>query len=114
MTKRQPRLLALMMIFGCGPKHTNGARVATLDAGVVLTPDAASAPADAAPKGPPVARTVDVVDDVAGERVADPYRWMEGEGNAETTAFLTAQGEWAAQQFAALPSRDALAKRLEA
>jgi prolyl oligopeptidase len=61
---------------------------------------------------PPVARTVDVVEDVFGRRVADPYRWMEGTPNEEFTTWLRAQGAFAAKRLAALPRRDALHARI--
>jgi len=60
----------------------------------------------------PVARTVDVVEDAFGRRVADPYRWMEGRDNAEFDAWLRAQGGHAAKRLAALPQRDALHARV--
>jgi prolyl oligopeptidase len=61
-------------------------------------------PPDAAPAGPPVARTVDVD--------GDPYRWMEGTDNAERDAWLRAQGKHAAAELAKLPGRDALRARV--
>ena len=64
------------------------------------------------PDGPPVARTVDVVDKQFGLELADPYRWMEGTDNASYTAWLRAQGEDAAAQLAKIPGRDKLYARL--
>jgi prolyl oligopeptidase len=66
----------------------------------------------AAPEGPPVARTVDVVDREHGLTLADPYRWMEGVGNAEFTTWLLAQGQHAATELAKPTGRDALHARL--
>jgi prolyl oligopeptidase len=66
----------------------------------------------AVPPGPPVARTVDVVDHQFGLAVPDPYRWMEGIGNAEYTTWLTAQGAWAKRELAKLPKRDELFTRI--
>jgi len=40
----------------------------------------------------PAARTVDAADQAFGLRLPDPYRWMEGEHNAEFDAWLKAQG----------------------
>ena len=67
-------------------------------------PPVTAAPPDAAPAGPPVART----DDVAG----DPYRWMEGTDNPERDAWLRAQGEYAAAELAKLPGSDKLRARV--
>src|SRR5262245_45819123 len=62
--------------------------------------------------GPPIARTVDVVDKQFGIDAPDPYRWMEGADNAEHTEWLRAQGEDAATQLAKIPGRDQLYARL--
>jgi len=39
----------------------------------------------------PVARSVDTVDTYFGERVADPYRWLEDDNSAETAAWVQAE-----------------------
>ncbi|HUJ58187.1 MAG TPA: prolyl oligopeptidase family serine peptidase [Kofleriaceae bacterium] len=70
------------------------------------------APRDAAAGGPPPARTVDAVDRAFGTASPDPYRWMEGTDNAELTAWLRAQGAYAAHELAHLPGRDALYARI--
>jgi prolyl oligopeptidase len=62
--------------------------------------------------GPPAARTVDVVETIFGRQVADPYRWMEGSDNAETTAWLRAQGDYTRGYLARLPGRDKLYARI--
>jgi prolyl oligopeptidase len=83
----------------------------------------AVAPAPAASASTPVvgspsptaggpARTVDVVEELFGVAVPDPYRWMEGTGNAETAGWLREQGAVATAAFAALPGSDALLTRL--
>lgn len=59
-------------------------------------------------------RTVDVVDHDFGLKMADPYRWMEGEGNAEFDAWLDAQGEIARAQLDAIPGVTAWRHRLTA
>jgi prolyl oligopeptidase len=74
------------------------------------TPTTPTAP----PAGPPVARTVDTVDNLFGVRVADPYRWMEGNDNPERDAWMRAQGAYAEAVFAKIPKRDELLGRLRA
>ena len=64
------------------------------------------------PAGPPIARTVDVVDHQFGIDVPDPYRWMEGIGNAEYTTWLAAQGAWAKGELGKLPKRAELFARI--
>src|SRR6266700_3529033 len=57
----------------------------------------------------PPARRLDVVEDLFGHRVADPYRWLEDAGAADTRQWLAAEEElWAAYR-ADLPARDAFA-----
>ena len=63
---------------------------------------------------PPVARKVDVVDTSFGLTIPDPYRWMEGENNAEFDAWLKAQGGASRTRLDALPTLDAWRKRLAA
>jgi prolyl oligopeptidase len=60
----------------------------------------------------PPARRTDVVEDLFGHRVADPYRWLEDADSAETRQWLAAEEElWAAYR-ADLPGRDAFAARV--
>jgi prolyl oligopeptidase len=60
----------------------------------VLSPAAQSAEST-----PPVARTVDAVDEAFGLKLPDPYRWMEGKDNAEFTTWLKAQGQYGRSQL---------------
>jgi prolyl oligopeptidase len=77
------------------------------------SPSPAVAPAQGSAQPPaPVARTVDVVDHEFGITAPDPYRWMEGEPNAERDTWLDAQGKRAAQILANLPDREKLSTRL--
>ncbi|WP_162258284.1 prolyl oligopeptidase family serine peptidase [Frateuria sp. Soil773] len=66
------------------------------------------------PAPPPEARATDVVDHVFGATLHDPYRWMEGEHNAEFQQWLAAQGEYTRARLDALPTlsnwRQALAR----
>src|SRR6516165_458376 len=63
------------------------------------------------PQYPP-GRRMDLVEDLFGHRVADPYRWLEDADSAETRQWLSAEEElWAAYR-AELPGRDAFAARV--
>jgi prolyl oligopeptidase len=64
--------------------------------------------------GPPPTRRTDTVDELHGERVPDPYRWLEVERDAEVQAWMKQQNDWARKKLDVLPSRDELRKRLEA
>jgi prolyl oligopeptidase len=60
----------------------------------------------------PPARRMDLVEDLFGHRVADPYRWLEDADAAETRQWLDAEEElWAAYR-ADLPGRDAFTARV--
>jgi prolyl oligopeptidase len=59
----------------------------------------------------PDASREDISDDLHGQLVADPYRWLEDAGSEATRAWLAAQDELYAAA-AALPGRERLAARL--
>jgi prolyl oligopeptidase len=63
--------------------------------------------------GPPTARTVDVVDHLFGTTLHDPYRWMEGEHNAEFQQWLAAQGNDTRARLDALPTLKAWQQALQ-
>ena len=52
------------------------------------------------------------VDVYHGERIPDPYRWMEDMGSAETRAWITAQDQHARQFASAWPWRDSVRARV--
>ena len=63
------------------------------------------------PQYPPAPR-LDLTEDLFGHRVADPYRWLEDAGSAETSQWLAAEEElWAAYR-AQLPDRGRFAGRV--
>jgi prolyl oligopeptidase len=71
-------------------------------------------PAPAAPSSPyPATRRDDIVDELHGQPVADPYRWLEDEKQPEVAAWMDAQDDFARAQLAALPGRDRIAARLK-
>src|SRR3954447_20262968 len=61
----------------------------------------------------PEAPRLDLVEDLHGHRVADPYRWLEDDDDPRTTAWTAAQDELAAEHLAGLPMRNWFARRLE-
>lgn len=68
----------------------------------------------AAQSAPPAARSADVVENLFGTMVHDPYRWMEGEHNAEFQQWLVAEGNFTRAKLDALPTLDSWRKTLKA
>ncbi|GGM63718.1 prolyl endopeptidase [Longimycelium tulufanense] len=77
------------------------------DAPPVTTP--ARPPAD----GYPPAERLDLVEELHGHRVADPYRWLEDAADPRTEAWSAAQDTLARQRLDALPGRQTAARYLE-
>jgi prolyl oligopeptidase len=72
-----------------------------------------AAPVERPPEDtPPPARSVEVIEDRFGQRVTDPYRWMEGDRNPERDAWLDAQGAYSAKKLAALAHHDEMFRRI--
>ncbi len=61
----------------------------------------------------PDTRKTDQTDDYHGTKVADPYRWLEDDRSAETSAWVKAQNEVTFGYLDKIPFRPALKKRLE-
>ncbi len=70
-------------------------------------------PSPTAFKYPPT-RTVDVVDDYSGIKVADPYRWLEDLDSPDTAQWITDQNKVTFAYLDKLPQRDAIRERLTA
>jgi prolyl oligopeptidase len=64
------------------------------------------------PGGYPATRRLDLVEDLFGHQVADPYRWLEDAGSDETRQWLAAQEELWAGQRDGLPGREQFAARV--
>lgn len=62
--------------------------------------------APAAPAGYPAARRLDLVEDLHGRPVPDPYRWLEDAAAPATEAWSTAQDDLYAAYRAGLAARD--------
>lgn len=66
-----------------------------------------------APAAPPVpAERLDLVEDLHGQRVADPYRWLEDPASDQSQAWSAAQDERYAAQRATWPGLDRMRGRL--
>jgi prolyl oligopeptidase len=63
--------------------------------------------------GYPDAERLDLVENLHGHAVADPYRWLEDPGDPRTQRWSAAQDELAAGRLGALPGRERLAAHLE-
>ncbi len=66
----------------------------------------------AAQDGPPKAQAREVTDTYFGEKVVDPYRWMEDSKSAEVSAWMKAQSDYTRAYLDRLPMRQELLKRL--
>jgi prolyl oligopeptidase len=60
----------------------------------------------------PAAERLNLVEDLYGHRVADPYRWLEDPADERTIAWSAAQDVLTREHLDRLPGRDALAARL--
>jgi len=107
-------LLAMVVISSCCPpmQDETTTPVKKIVVAPPLPPPSEPPMPEPPPPGPPVARTVDVVDKQFGLQLPDPYRWMEGIHNAEHDTWLKAHGEHADKLLAALPKRADLLARL--
>ena len=65
-----------------------------------------------APPAYPTLKTVDVVDDYHGTKVADPFRWLEDLSDPDTDAFIEAQNELT-RRYVDTPARPIIRRRLE-
>lgn len=61
---------------------------------------------------PPQTRVEEVVEEIHGVRVADPYRWLEDQQSPETRAWIAAQNAYTDSLLDALPGREQLERRL--
>src|ERR1700744_1240219 len=64
------------------------------------------------PGGYPAARRLDLVEDLHGYRVVDPYRWLEDPDSEQTQEWLAEEGALWAGYAAGLPRREAFAARV--
>jgi prolyl oligopeptidase len=103
----RPLLLSALVLAGCStPRPVSPKEPGEPPAANMGTPDAGD--------GHLATRAEPVADTLFGQRVADPYRWLEDEKSAEVQAWMTAADTEARKFLDALPGRSALVQRLEA
>ncbi len=78
----------------------------------VVTLAAAPVLAFASPVTYPSSKATEVVDEVHGVKIADPYRWLEDVDSADTKAWVVAQNKVTFDFLAQLPKRDLIKQRL--
>ncbi|HXH51214.1 MAG TPA: prolyl oligopeptidase family serine peptidase [Terriglobia bacterium] len=64
--------------------------------------------------GPPVAHRDGVVDVMHGNRIPDPYRWLEDQQSPQTRAWIEAENNYTDSILSNVPGKQALVKRLAA
>ena len=70
-------------------------------------------PCASAQDGPPKAPVHEVADTYFGQKIVDPYRWMEDSKSPETAAWMKAQADYSRAYLDRLPLRHDLFKRVE-
>ena len=63
-------------------------------------------------QGPPIARTVSVVDQRFGRNLPDPYRWMEKADDPDWMPFMRGQATYARARLDAMPDRARIARQI--
>lgn len=61
----------------------------------------------------PVARKTDTIDDYHGQKVPDPYRWLEDDNSDETKAWVEAENKVTQDYLSTIPFRGKIRQRLE-
>lgn len=64
---------------------------------------------------PPYARREEVIEELNGQKISDPFRWLEHPGTAESRAFVEAQNAYTEAVLSAIPTvdRKTLRQRIE-
>jgi prolyl oligopeptidase len=66
----------------------------------------------AAPDSYPTTRKMELIEDIHGTQVADPYRWLEDDNAEETKRWVSAQNEVTGKWLDQIPQRAEIRKRL--
>jgi len=97
---RWARALSLVAVLGCTPHDREPARDEPARVEIARPPG-----------GRPPTRREHIVDVIHGQRVADPYRWLERVRDPEVVQWTKAQDDHARRDLEALPHRDLLRRR---
>jgi prolyl oligopeptidase len=107
-------LTALLCACSAHPTRTpSGSGVGVPPRASASSATVSSAAATATGPGYPASRVGPDSDLLHGERVADPYRWLEDAKSPEVQLWMGAQDQLARARLRALPERDAIAARLK-
>ena len=106
---------ALACGIACGSGNTSSPPRAAGSSPAVAPAAEQPAPPTTVPAAPrrdyPASRRDEVVDQIHGVAVHDPYRWLEDPSRPEVKDWMMAQDAYARAHLAKLPGRDALAAR---
>ncbi len=100
-----------MTTFMRGPRRVTQRLALVLLAAPLLLPPAPSCAAGDVAE-PPVTRTDEVVDDLFGVSIPDPYRWLEDGSSAEARIWVESQNAYTRKILDARPGRGATRDRL--
>ena len=101
-------LSAAVISVACATESPKPASVAT----EVTAPMNNDGPAVKATSVYPISKRGDVVDDLHGTKVPDPYRWLEDPDAPDTTAWVTAQNDLTFGVLKKIATRDTMKARL--
>ena len=98
-TMRRASLIVLPLLFAAPIVHASPESPSTMSAPIVY----------------PETKRVDVVDETFGQKVADPYRWLENDvrNDKEVAAWVEAQNKVTDAYLASLPGRDVFRNRIK-
>ncbi|HEY0477196.1 MAG TPA: prolyl oligopeptidase family serine peptidase [Kofleriaceae bacterium] len=108
------RKLLLIAVVACGGGSQSGRLPVDPPARTIPEPQAKAPEVPMPPVHPwPTTRVGTDSDTLHGQKVADPYRWLEDETSPEVQQWMTAQDDYARGVLAAAPHRDEWVARLK-
>src|SRR5215510_961818 len=113
-TSRGMRKLLLIAVVACGGGSQSGRLPVDPPARPTPEPQAKAPEVPMPPAHPwPTTRVATVTDTLHGQKVDDPYRWLEDEASPEVQAWMTVQDEYARGVLGKSPHRDEWVARLK-